>query len=236
MSSEPEFSVCYQNRSTELRDPNNLVQNVHLDNTKNVEMEQGFRNLDSTFSGKIRNISIILQDKCSSKCGNTTSHITSNWLNILLILFLALLFILAAYTIAINANKKEREIGKSVRCKLCGPGIKWHTMLGDVFGNVCNNDSEEQAYDCGEESTCFKMEVTQSDAMSHYLNVLKEHLKNISHPYSNYPLLHKGILKGCLNGFVWDEKCHYFNTSLFNPKSPYWTSTNTCTCTTNNCN
>jgi hypothetical protein len=236
MSSEPEFSVCYQNRSSDQRDPNNLVQNVQLDNSKNVEVEQGFRNLDSTVSGKIRNISIIIQDKCSSKCGNTKSHVASNWLNILLVLFLTILFILAAYTIVINSNKKEKEMGTSVKCKICGPGIKWHTMLGDVYGNVCNNDSEEEIYDCGAESTCFKMEVTQSNSMSNYLNVLKEHLKNISHPYSDYPLLHNGILKGCLNGFIWDEKCHYFNTSLFYPNAPYWTSTNTCTCTTNNCN
>ena len=241
MSSQTEASVCYEHRPENSENGNDLFRNIHLNNptNNNDEVEQGFRNLDSTFRGKIRSATLLVQEKCSLKDGNILTHASNNLLNILLMLSLIVLFILACYTLGIGTADRKLKVKKSVKCKICGPGVKWHTMLGDVFGNVCGGDSgniEEKDYECGSESACFTMNVTQSPAMNEYLVLLKDHLKNTSHPYLRYPLLHNGIVKGCLNGMIWDEKCHFFNTSLFYPTSPYWTFTNTCTCTTDNCN
>jgi len=243
MTSGLEGSVCYENRPENHETTNDLFKNIRWNNQRDLdneqEVEQGFRNLDLTLGGRIRNATILVQEKCSLHNRNLSTQIAKNLLNIFLFLSLILLFILACYKL-VNSTFEEKFIaGKSIKCKICGPGVKWHTMLGDVYGNICDNEldtNEESDYECGPESACFSMNVTQSQLMKEYLVQIKEHLKNTSHPYLRYPLLHSGLVKGCLNGLIWDEKCHFFNTSLFNPAALYWTSTNTCTCTTDNCN
>ena len=242
MASDREGSVSYQHRAENSENGNDLFKTVHLNNTTNnenvEEVEQGFRNLDLTLRGRIRNATILLQEKCSVSNQSVLTKIANNSLNILLFLSLVVLFILACYTFVNRSSQDKLRAEKSIKCKICGSGVKWHTMLGDVYGNICEDDDENELADheCGPESACFTMNIKQSPLMVEYLDLLKEHLKNTSHPYSRYPLLHNGLVKGCLNGLIWDEKCHFFNTSLFYPTNPYWTSTNTCTCTTDNCN
>ena len=235
MDSQTEPSVCYQNRLPDQRGQSDLVVHVQLENPTNLEIEEGFRNLNSKLPNRIKNASFILQEKYGNK-----AFIFRNWLNFLLLLASAVLLILMCCVISNSISDNEKQIvGVSLKCNICGPGVKFHTMLGDVYGNVCAENSTEQvSYECGPESACFTMNVTQSQEMRQYLVKLKERLKNESHPYSNAPLLHNGMVKGCLNGFIWDERCHYFNTSMFFPNqtTPYWTATNTCTCTKDNCN
>ena len=244
MASDVEGSVCYQHRAENSELANDLFKSIHLNNPTaghdtTEEVEQGFRNLDLTLKGRIRVATIQIQEKCSVGHGNLSTHIVNNLFNIILVLLLIVLFILACYALVNRTSGENIIVGKSIKCKICGPGVKWHTMLGDVYGNICDDDSgtnEVVDHECGPESACFTMNVIQSKSMQEYLVLLKEHLKNVSHPYSRYPLLHSGLVKGCLNGLIWDEKCHFFNTTLFYPNNPYWTSTNTCTCTTDNCN
>ena len=177
MASHPEASVCYQNRRDNCENGNDLFRNIHLNNptdNDNIGVEQGFRNLDSTFRGKIRSATILVQEKCSLKNGNILTHASKNLLNILLMVSLIVLFILAisCYTLGNGTYDRKRKAMESVKCKICGPGVKWHTMLGDVFGNMCGGDSdnlEEMDHDCGPESACFTMTVTQSPAMNEYL-------------------------------------------------------------------
>ena len=237
MGSPKELSVCYQNRGSEYQNEIDIVPRVRLEEPSGSQIEEGFRNVDETFSARIKNLPFALEEKY----GNTTAWcVLKNWLNVLLITSLLLIFILAGCSIAKQFTTNKKQFESSVKCNICGKGVQFHTMLGDVFGNVCNDSfsNEITIHDCGKESACFSMNVNQSKDMRYYLVHLKESLKNISHPYSKDPLLHEGTIKGCLNGLIWEERCHFFNTSMFfpNQSTSYWTATNLCTCTSDNCN
>ena len=234
-SSQNEMNVSFHNTVVDQRDQNDLVRNVQVENPTNAELEDTFKNPDSVMLAKVKNIPFIIAEKYGNK-----KFIVNNWFNTLLLLALFLLFILSCMTIGVSFFGLEKQQGQSVKCKICGKGIQFHTILGDLVANACTNDTSEISdYECGPESACMTMNVTQSDRMRNFISHMKEYAKNNSEFILSDPLtLHEGILKGCVSGFIWDQKCHFFNDSLFGlPRSrAFWTSTNTCICTTDNCN
>ena len=106
MGSPKELSVSYQNRESEYRNEINIVPSVRLEEPSDSQIEEGFRNVDETFSARIKNLPFALEEKY----GNTTAWcVLKNWLNVLLITSLLLIFILAGCSIAkqFTPNKKE---------------------------------------------------------------------------------------------------------------------------------
>ena len=113
MTSGLEGSVCYQNRPENHGTTNDLFKNIRLNNQRNIddgeEVEQGFRNLDSTLRGRIRNATILVQEKCTLHNRNLSTQIANNVINILLVLCLIVLFILACYKL-VNCTFEEKFI------------------------------------------------------------------------------------------------------------------------------
>ena len=218
-------------------DRKDLVRNMEIDNPPETLTERG---LEASSTSRNSTVLFGIHLKCSK---DYQRWIIQNWTNIVLALILLTLLVLVCVGTSNNNKYLKTSMrsprNESLKCKICGEDTKFHTMLGDVVGGVCHDVDQtvHKNHDCGTAAACFKMDVKQSDATKHWLAMHKPFLQNISHPMMNDPMLQEGTLRGCVKGFTWDEKCHFLNTSIIElPHSPYWTTSYTCACVTDNCN
>ena len=231
MALNNETNICHENAMTDQSDRKDLVSNLQMENPTDMEMEQGFNVINSIPS--IRTIANNFNEKLANK-----SFLIKNSFNITICVALITLLILVLVTVIENGSDQLTIPKKSLKCKICGEGVEFATILGDMYGNICNEDSLEKSnYECGVESACFTMEVSHSRLMSKYIERMKAYYQFIGHPNVDDPLLHEGTVKGCMKGFNYGERCHSYNMSdLGYHSSLYWTATETCSCTQDNCN
>ena len=158
------------------------------------------------------------------------------WIYILLTLTSIIVLSLVLTAIGYATTKDQ---GNNLRCNLCGDGFTWKTWLGDVYGNHCKNGSfGDKTVNCGSDSACFKMNNLISDKLKVVWKQSVEWHKNKSHHWSDHFVYYEGTIRGCIRGFGWLDKCHFYNSSQLSTwrSMEYWHASNLCVCTTDNCN
>ena len=154
------------------------------------------------------------------------------------VIFLVSLILVVLILVAITLSSLQNG-SRNLRCNVCGSGFNYSTWLGDYYGGHCTNGSfGDRSEECGADSACFKMNHMLSDKMRKTYQWLKGHYRNNSHHFSNHFLFTEGTIRGCIKGFGWVNRCHFFNESrsMGENKHLYWQATNMCVCTTDNCN
>ena len=157
---------------------------------------------------------------------------------IYIVLILTSIIVLSLVLTAIGYATTNNQ-GQRLRCQLCGEGFTWKTWIGDMYGNHCKNGSfGDKTVDCGTDSACFKMNKIISNKTKESWKHMKEWYKNQNHSWADHFLFSEGTIRGCIKGFGWLDKCHFYNSSNQSPKEwqEYWHASNLCVCTTDNCN
>ena len=162
-------------------------------------------------------------------------HKNNSWIYVILIPITVVVMIMLLTSIGYAATNNQ---GKRLKCKMCGKGFKWNTWLGELYGNHCNNGSfGDTTEDCGMDSACFKMNSILSDRMKERFKNWRDWLKNKGHHWENHFKYFDGTIRGCIKGFGWLDKCHFWNSSkIWMQDESTWQATNLCVCTTDNCN
>ena len=172
----------------------------------------------------------------------TTTTVRKYWTSVLLILISLILavFIFVAIGRRAGGNFHLRKV--PLKCKICGRGHNYTHWMGDFYGNHCTNGSfGEENEDCGIDSACFKMNVLHSKYSKRSMEWMNRYLKRRNHTLANTFQLLEGTVRGCIKGYGWKDSCHFPNTSYFwtgdhNQERLYWSTSNLCVCTTDNCN
>ena len=161
-------------------------------------------------------------------------HENKAWVYVLLILSTVIVLTLILTSIGYASTNNQ---GKRLTCNVCGKGFQWNTMLGEFNGNICNNGSfGDTIEDCGIDSACFKMNNMISVELQDWFKNHTAWLRNNSHHFADHFYYYPGTIRGCIRGFGWLDKCHFFNSSNIWKHESYWHATNMCVCTTDNCN
>ena len=147
--------------------------------------------------------------------------------------------------------------GSSLKCQMCQDPTEYPTILGNLFGNRCENGSLGQTnYECGGElsDACYRMTVVHSPE---WKEKLKQMAVDFGEDFDQYidhlkvePYMVDGTFRGCIRGFGYltsDTTCHFFNSSDIGHnldvsgdgqvnETQTWIFTTICTCMSDNCN